>query len=258
MSKSSVRAASAKGQVPTIVCINRATSSLEVPFGKLVSAMQSYVDNHVAPVWGTPAKLMSGTDFLKGAWAIEFLDNADHFLGGQTEAYHLTPHGLPLAKVFVVNTILHGDFVSVAASHELVEMLVDPAINLMTTGTKSRGLGTARTMYAYEVVDPVQKLSFNVHGIPMSNFVYPSYFEAFHQPGSTQFDHMKKVKRPFQILPGGNQFIFKGGKRGKWSVLQFRTKEKPFRREDHRGHRSETRITGGARRPTQKRAVRGG
>jgi hypothetical protein len=110
-------------------------------------------------------------------------------------------------------------------------------------------------MYAYEVVDPVQKLSFKVNKIPMSNFVYPSYFEAFHKPGSTQFDHMKKVKRPFQILPGGDQIIFKGGK---WSVLQFRAKEKPFRREDHRGHRSETRVTGGARRRTEKRAAPGG
>jgi len=248
MPKPSVRAAFAREQIPTIVCINHATVPLEVPFDLLVSAMQSYVDDHVAPVWGTPAKLIRGTDFLKGAWAIKFVNDADHFLGGQTEAYHhLTPHGLPLAKVFVRTTILHGDLVSMSASHELVEMLVDPAINLMTTGTKSRGLGSARTMYAYEVVDPVQKLSFKVNKIPMSNFVYPSYFEAFHGPGSTQFDHMKKVKKPFQIQPGGNQIIFRGGK---WSELSFRAKEKTFRREDHRGHRSETRVTGGARHRT--------
>ena len=49
----------------------------------------------------------------------------------------------------------------------------------------------------------------------MSNFVYPAYFEDFHKPGSVKFDHLKKVKKPFQILTGGYQIIFKGGK---WSA----------------------------------------
>jgi len=54
-----------------------------------------------------------------------FLDNADQPGGA---AYHdLTPDGMPLAKVFVKTTV-GTRLVSVSASHELVEMLVDPAI----------------------------------------------------------------------------------------------------------------------------------
>ena len=53
------------------------------------------------------------------------------------------------------------------------------------------------------------------------------------------FDHMKKVKRPFQILSGGYQIIFKGGK---WTqVFGSETKKKRFAKEDRRGHRSELR-----------------
>src|SRR5262249_32310078 len=44
-------------RVPTIACINRATSGLGVDFPSLISALQKYVDKHLAPVWGTPAKL---------------------------------------------------------------------------------------------------------------------------------------------------------------------------------------------------------
>ena len=64
----------------------------------------------------------------------------------------------------------------------------------------------------------------------MSDFVYPSYFETFHKTGSVQFDHMNKVTKPFQILSGGYQIVFKSGK---WSqVFGSVRKEKAFKKED--------------------------
>src|SRR6266478_5534238 len=192
-----------QGGVPTIACFNKAVTPLGVDFDDLIQAM-AYVDKYVAPVWGTPAKLIKSTGFVKDAWAMVFLDDAD---APGALAYHdLTPAGLPLSKVFVRTTLQNGDLVSVSASHELVEMLVDPAINMMTTGPDPK------LIYAYESADPVEALSFNVKDIPMSDFVYPAYFEAFHKPGSVQFDQLNKVGRPFQILQGGYQIIFKNGK----------------------------------------------
>lgn len=223
-----------QGQTPTIACFNQAATPLGVSFDALIAAMQAYVDQHVAPVWGTPAKLVKTADFVKGAWAMVFLDDAD---APGALAYHdLTPDGFPLSKVFVKTTLDAGELVSVSASHELVEMLVDPAINMMTTGPN------ARTMYAYESADPVEALSFKVSGIAMSDFVHPAYFEVFRKPGSATFDHLNKVKRPFQILAGGYQIIFKNNK---WSqVFGSATKKKSFKKEDRRGHRSETRKSG--------------
>ncbi len=226
-----VRAAFNQGGTPTIACFNQATTPLGVDFNKLIAALQAYVDQYVAPVWGTPAKLVKSKDFVAGAWAVAFLDDSDE---ANALAYHdLTPSGLPLSKVFVRTTIENGDKVSVSASHELVEMLVDPAINMMTTGPDPK------TVYAYESADPVEALSFNVNGIPMSDFVYPSYFEGFRKPNSVKFDQLGKVKRPFQILAGGYQIVWKNGK---WSeIFGSATKKKRFRREDRRGHRSEQR-----------------
>lgn len=226
------RGAFNQGGIPTIACFNKAKTKLGVNFDKLVAAMQVFIDEHVAPVWGTPAKLVKLTGFVKGAWAMVFLDDAD---APGALAYHdLTPDGLPEAKVFVKTTLKNNDLVSVSASHELVEMLVDPAINLMTTGPDPE------LMYAYESADPVEALSFPVKGIPMTDFVFPAYFEAFHKPGSVQFDQMKKVREPFQILSGGYQIIFKNGK---WKqIYGSKAKKKAFKREDRRGHRSEQRA----------------
>jgi len=216
-----------QGGVPTIACFNKATTALGVNFDALIVAMQAFVDQQVVPVWGTPAKLIKSTGFVKGAWAMVFLDNADQ--PGALAYHDLTPDGLPESKVFVKTTVDNGDLVSVSASHELVEMLVDPAINLMTTGPNPK------IVYAYESADPVEALSFNVNGIPMTDFVYPAYFEAFHKAGSVQFDRLKKVNKPFQILSGGYQIIFKNGK---WTqVFGSASKKKSFAREDRREQR---------------------
>lgn len=231
-----------QGGTPTIACFNKATVPLGIDLDKLIAALQVYVDKFVAPVWGTPAKLVKTKDFLKGAWAIVFLDNADQ--PGALAYHDLTPSGLPLSKVFVKTTLKNGDQVSVSTSHELVEMLVDPAVNIMTTGPDPK------IMYAYESADPVEALSFPVNGVPMSDFVYPSYFEIFHKPGSVKFDHLDKVKKPFQILSGGYQIIFKNGK---WTQLfATPTKKKAFSKEDRRGHRSETRKRGKLKRSKGK------
>src|SRR5205807_8040667 len=131
-------------------------------------------------------------------------------------------------------------------------MLVDPAINLMTTGPDLKTTYAhesadhnitlhesvdEETFYAYESADPVEEVTFKVNGVDMSDFVYPAYFEKFHTPGSVKFDHMNKVDRPFQILAGGYQTVFRNGR---WSnVFASKAKQKSFAKEDRRAHRSE-------------------
>ena len=98
------------------------------------------------------------------------------------------------------------DRISLAASHELAEMLVDPGNNLWC----ERGKGT---LYAFEVCDAVEAKHFPVNGLAMSNFVYPAFFEAFHERNSMHLDPMKTLKRPFQILKDGYAPVRTAGKR---------------------------------------------
>jgi hypothetical protein len=220
------------GAVPTIACFNRAKIPLGTDFDALIPALQSYVTHHVAPAWGTHARLVKSTDFVKYAWAMVFLDDAD--VPGALAYHDLTPDGLPQAKVFVRTTLANNETVSGAASHELVEMLVDPAVNLLCLGPDTTAA------YAYESADPVDELTFPVNGIPMSDFVYPAYFEAFRWPGTVLFDHLGRVRRPFEILPGGYQSVFKDGS---WTEYFGSTSKRDrFVNEDRRGHRSERRT----------------
>jgi hypothetical protein len=246
-----------QGVIPTIACFNKADTPLGIRLDTLVKAMQAYVDRYVAPIWGTPATLKQTTDFEDGAWAMVFLDDADE--PGALAYHDLTPEGLPLSKVFVKTTIEAGELVSMSASHELVEMLVDPAINMYTTGPNPKITYTytyenaipvkelklpveVNAMYAYESADPVEDESFQVNSVEMSDFVYPAYFEDFHKPRSVKFDHKNKVTKPFQLLRGGYQTIFIDGQFT--NVFGSKAKEKRFAKEDRRGHRSETRKRG--------------
>ena len=220
-----------QGQIPTIAFINKAKTPLGVNFIKLIDALQRYADYDIFPVWGTGCKLKISKTIPKKAWAIIFLDDADE--AGALAYHDLTPNGFPLSKVFVKTTIEDEGLVSVSASHELVEMLVDPAINMMCLGPNEKDF------YCYETADPVEETTYKIDGIEMSNFVYPSYFEGFRKPKSTKFDHMGLVKQPFQLLKGGYQIICTNGK---WrNVFGSAEKMVRFEKEDRRGHRSESR-----------------
>jgi hypothetical protein len=248
---------SKRAAVPTIACINKATTDLGVDFGSLVSALQEYVDDHVAPVWRTPAKLVISDKLRDDAWTMLFVDTADHLTSKEItkitgkdivkklEGFHLL-RGRPVALVFV-QTVLEAipkgvspleaaqarpQLVSIAASHELAEVLVDPGNDLWCQ------CGNA-TLYAYEVCDPVEDEHFPVNGLEMTDFVYPTFFQRFQKPNSVQFDHMKKVTRPFEILKGGYAPVNKAGKHE--NLTGSRRKKQELRKEDRRLHRSEFR-----------------
>lgn len=220
-----------QGEIPVIACFDHSDVLTDAAFDKLVRVLQVYVDKHVAPAWGTPARLVKSKGFVKGAWALAFLDDVDR---PGVLAYHdLTPDGLPMSKIFVRTAEKNGESVSVCASHELVEMLVDPGTNMAVLGPD----GTS--FYYYESADPVEETSFKVNGVPMSNFVYPAFFESFHKRGAARFDHMGLVKKPFQILRGGYQHVFKDGE---WQVLHGSPEKKARHAAQNRaGRRGERR-----------------
>jgi hypothetical protein len=185
--------------IPTIACINESTIDLGIPLKQLVEVLQKFVDEHVAPIWGTPAKVIEAKAPVPAdAWLIHFVDSP-----ADPRVTDLGNHGvsndcLPEAFVFVKPILAAHEAVSFIASHEVAEMLVNPADNLWVDGLDGR-------LYAYEVADPVTEDSFEIGGVPVSNFVHPAYFDACRAPGSTQFDHLSKMKRPFEQL--ANSFV---------------------------------------------------
>ena len=98
---------------------------------------------------------------------------------------------------------------TVTASHELLEMLGDPDINLTAFVQPNPDAATG-LLYAYEVCDACEndQFGYDIDGSLVSDFVYPAWFESFRQPGSTQFDYQKKISKPFELLPGGYIGVF--------------------------------------------------
>jgi hypothetical protein len=222
-----------RSSIPTILCVNHTNErKLGVDFDRLVAALQTFVDEHFAPVWGTRAKLRTAKCPRAGTWTLLFTDDQDSAKhDGWLGLHHL--EGNPIAKVFVGPVRDHHEKVSVAASHELAEMLVDPAINLWAIGPKGR-------LYAYEVCDAVEEEEFPVDGMAMCDFVYPAYFEMFREPESAQFDHMGKLKHPFEILPRGYATVLEGKR--KIDIPGSKPKANDFKKENRVDHRGEFRA----------------
>src|SRR5437762_11765868 len=87
-----IAAAFDHGQVPSIACFNKATGSLGVDFGRLITVLQKFVDQYFVPVWGTPARLVPTTGLRKGAWALACRDRAD--VANRLGYHGRPPHGL--------------------------------------------------------------------------------------------------------------------------------------------------------------------
>jgi hypothetical protein len=195
--------------------INASTLVSDKDARRGIAALQSQLRKQFAPVWGVTADL----NFVardrrdraqKGAWQLVLLDERNASYG-----YHeLTREGLPLGKVFLREALKTKTGWTVTASHELLELLVDPETTLGTL-VEDRALGPR--VYTYEVCDPVQDDRFvsEVDGVAVSDFVYPAWFEPWRKRGSTRFDHAEKLRLPFEV-PRGCYAMFYDVKRRTW------------------------------------------
>jgi hypothetical protein len=191
-----------------ISVINESTVLADTDVVPVVAALQKQVTNDFFPAWGTDAELTlvpKGTQPASGSWWLVLLDDTDQ---ANALGYHdLTSEGLPIGKAFVVSDLKAGTSWTVTASHELLEMLGDPNINLTVF---VQNTNTAGILYAYEVCDACEddSLGYKIDNILLSDFVYPGWFESFRTEGSTQFDRMKKMQLPFQLLVNGYIGVF--------------------------------------------------
>jgi hypothetical protein len=186
-----------------IDCINASTEASDQTIKWLTAALQKQVTRDFAPVWGFGAQLFfvpkSGTPDPTH-WQLVFLDNAD--VAGALGYHDLTSTGLPLGKVFIRTTELDNSAWSVTASHELMEMLVDPWVDSAVIQLNSDGTGTA---YALEVCDACEadSLGYVINDFKMSDFVTPEWFGPPTLMPNPRYDFMGHIAQPLQLLPGG-------------------------------------------------------
>jgi hypothetical protein len=147
---------------------------------------------------GHPIPQSTATSQVYQLWFRDHTDE-DGALG-----YH-DARGAPIAYVFVADDLADGSSWTVTASHELWEMLADPAID--RTATEVAGGVTWRVpievadcceddRFAYEVTGP--------DGVShkMSAFATPAWFDAEGQAPFT-FPPVDSITAPFELAEGG-------------------------------------------------------
>lgn len=212
-----------------IAVLNASTVLSDGDVAAAVPALQTQVHRDFYPAWGIDADLAfvpKGQQPPAGSWWLAILDNSDQ--AGALGYHDVTSEGLPLGKVFAGTDKQYGYIWTVTASHELLEMLGDPEIDLTVFIEKTAKSGE---LYAYEVCDACEadRFAYQINGVQVSDFVYPAWFESFRKQASTQFDYGKKIKQPFKLLPGGYIGVYDVRSGSGWRQLT--AEEGPF------GHR---------------------
>lgn len=187
--------------IVNIAFVNRGTLLSPEEVARFAAAINVQVREDVAPVWNTFANVFAvapDAELPPDTWRLLFYDRPrdlkDYgFLGRHV---HETNRAVPTGYVFVDPVKLHGESVSEIASHEVIEMLVDPWVNLEVRRT----VQGAVELWAREVCDPVQGVGYEVRGVRVADFVLPEYFL---DGADGPFDFLHAVKSPFEITPGG-------------------------------------------------------
>jgi hypothetical protein len=189
---------------PTIVILNKSRGKIEdAEIERIIKALQRQVNEHFQPVWGIGAELKfkrASAVVPKNCYKIVVYDKARRGDAG-FRGYHFQRNGNPVASIFAEEDLIDDKTISDTLSHEVLEMLVDPALNLYAyrpgDGTRRRDRG-----YFYEVCDAVQCMHYKIDGVRVCNFVYPEWFEYAWPRHSRKFDHRGALGEPFEILAG--------------------------------------------------------
>jgi len=226
-----------------IAVINASTALKDDQVKAVVPALQTQVHRDFASAWGIDADLTflgKGSKPPAGFWWLTILDNSDQ--AGALGYHDLTKEGLPLGKVFAGSDIKLGYQWSVTASHELLEMLADPDINLTAFVESSEKAGV---LYAYEVCDACEadEFGYKIDGTLVSDFVCPAWFESFRKKGSTQFDYGKRIHKPFELLKGGYIGVYDIKAGGGWHQITAEGAPHTYAMRPRVGSRRERRRT---------------
>lgn len=164
---------------------------------RVSAALQKQAIRDLGPVWNIQATVDAFgrlEDLPVGTWPIIIEDDID--VPGAA-GIHEDHDGQPFALVTA------GNGWSLTASHELVEMLVDPFGRRLTDG-KSPKPGQGRVQFLVEPCDPSEAVQFAylINGVTVSDFYTPKYFSTVFNPAD-RLSHTGAIKRPRQVLKGG-------------------------------------------------------
>lgn len=195
---------------PLIAVINESDVATNREVERITKAVQRQVTEHFRPAWGLQGRLVFNQEPPK-AMKVVVKDKAEDEDKGYL-GYHFV-NGLPVTYVFAKDDIAEQGEFSSTLSHEVLEMLADPDVNLFAQGFYRDKAGRHRSAFMpYEVCDPVEASLYKIDGVKVSNFVLPEWFEPEHKDGVMKMDYLGVLDGPFMLAPGGYIDMLRNGK----------------------------------------------
>lgn len=166
---------------------------------KVSAALQKQCVRDLAPIWGVSATIDAFEqleDIPLDYWPMIVRDD----IGFAAAGIHLDRNGQPFA---LISSSSDMDGWSLTASHETLEMLVDPFGDRLVAGDSIKP-GQGRVNYLVEVADPSESASFayTVNGVLVSDFYTPSFFDPLAAAG-VRYSFTGALDGPRRILRGG-------------------------------------------------------
>jgi len=172
----------------------------------VAAALNIQVTRDLPQFWSVNATVACLPDHRKvpqGVWPIQLVKTLPPGEGG----FHMTRNKQPYAKVIFTPG---SEEWSVDASHELIEMLVDPFGSRLQTSTSIQIVdgaivdGDGKFEYLVEACDPCEAdpYTYTIDGISVSDFITPHFYDLAATPGS-RYSFTGAIQKPRQILPGG-------------------------------------------------------
>jgi hypothetical protein len=172
----------------------------------VAAALNTQVVHDLPQYWNLQATvryLPHAAKIPAGVWPVRLVKSLPPGEGG----FHMDKHNQPYAKVIATPA---NDEWTIAASHETIEMIVDPYGNKLQS---SRAIkidngkildGDGEFGYLVEACDPCEadEYAYSIQGIAVSDFLTPHYYDAT-VSADARYSFKGHIKAPRQILPGG-------------------------------------------------------
>lgn len=179
------------------------SQSTQIPRGdvlKVSAAIQKQAARDLSPIWEISATVDPFDkleDVPTGYWTLLIMDDI-HTEGAA--GIHEDNNGQPFALITASADINEW---SVTASHEALEMLVDPFGNRLVAGDSPKP-DQGRVSFLVEVSDPSEApdYAYSSNGVRVSDFYTPNYFDPVKSPG-VRYSYTGAITGPREVLKGG-------------------------------------------------------
>ncbi|MGH9607623.1 MAG: hypothetical protein ACRD3N_18185 [Terracidiphilus sp.] len=186
-------------------------------------ALNLQVTRDLPQYWQVPATVVYLPDAKKvpaGVWPMQLVKTLPPDEGG----YHSDKHKQPFSKVIAT---AQDPTWTIDASHETLEMLVDPYGNRMQSSIAIEIVagkiqdGAGEFNYLLEACDPCEanNYAYTINGVAVSDFITPHFYDPVATAG-TRYSFTGAITAPRQILPGG-YISFVNPELDEWQQLMY-------------------------------------